>query len=132
PGFFGSVNHSFAALEQPQERQRREGEHEPDHNRVSDDRPEPAGSVQRHETGARSRLLTRAGLRGGTGTGPGLAPALRHVAHRLTSLRRRPRPSPHGPLGGHGPSTLKFSSFRPWRAMLSIRALGTPRSTPPP
>jgi transcriptional regulator with XRE-family HTH domain len=51
-----------AALDQPQERQRRDGEHEPKHNCVADDGPEPAGSVQRHETGARSPLLIGAGL----------------------------------------------------------------------
>jgi hypothetical protein len=35
-------------------------------------------------------------------------------------------------LGVHCASTLKFSSFRPWSAMLSIRGVGAPRSTPPP
>jgi hypothetical protein len=35
-------------------------------------------------------------------------------------------------LGVHYASTLKFSSFRPWSAMLSIRGVAAPRSTPPP
>jgi hypothetical protein len=35
-------------------------------------------------------------------------------------------------LGVHCASTLKFSSFRPWSANLSIRGVGAPRSTPPP